>query len=282
MSHWRFYVDDSGTKEYAASPELYAQNGNTRYFVFGGALVQADVAAKLGENLANLKKDHFGDANVEIKSNWLRIPKERKARYLDKHELTDEEVTAFVEQYYDLLAGSDVLLMAAVIDKQHMQEKYKTEAWYAPAMAYEILMQRLVQEVKGPDTVSVIIDDMDGATPKGNQYKLNLIKQHKLLRQIGSKLLKGLDWRPLQGLRFVDSAKSHHLQVADIISYNVYRQFVEHGDEWEDAAKEKLETYPWLSKLAHKFRNHEGRIQGYGIIKMPLRQRVQWHVGKPK
>ncbi len=279
MSHWSFYIDDSGTKEYAAKPEQYAKNGNTRYFVFGGVLVEVNIAAKLGEDLGKLKQDHFKDGGVEIKSNWLRIPKEREARYSKKYNLTDEALNTFVAQYYDLLASSEILLMAAVIDKQHMQEKYEEEAWYAPAMAYEILMQRLVQEIKYPNTVSVVIDDMDGATPKGNQYKLNLIKQHKILRQVGSKLLKGLDWRPLQGLRFVDSAKSHHLQVADVISYNVYRQFVEHSEDWEDAAKAKLETYPWLDKLAHKFRNQEGRIQGYGIIKMPLRQRVRWHVG---
>lgn len=280
MAHFILYIDDSGTKEYAEKPELYSPKGNTRYFCFGGVLIDEIQAAVLGSSIANHKRRYFGTADVEIKSNWLRIPQERKERYLDKYPITEDQLEDFVNELYDIVSSTELMLIAAVIDKKHMQETYGPDAWYAPAVAYEILLQRVVQQVFHPDTVSVVIDDMDGATPKGNQYKTNLKRQHRFLRKNGSRLHQGLNWGQLKGLKFKNSALSHHIQVADVAAYNVYRQFVEHGEGWENKANKELPTYRWLSKLADKFRNRGGRIQGYGIIKMPLRERVKWGVKK--
>lgn len=275
MSHYIFYIDDSGTKEYAAKPTNYSYRGNTKYFCFGGVLIERDQNAILGEQISNHKKTYFGTDQVEIKSNWLRIPKERNSRYLQKYSLTDHRLTEFVESLYEIVSSTNLQLMAAIINKEHMQEDYENP-WYPPALAYEVLMQRVVQEVLSPNTVSIVVDDMDGATPKGNQYKANLKAHHKSLRQTGSRLKNGLDWGPLQGIKFIDSAKSHHIQVADIVAYNVYRQFVEHGELWENKVNKELLTYSWFEKLAPKLRNSEGRIQGYGVVKMPLRHRVRW------
>lgn len=278
MSHSIFYIDDSGTKEYANSPEEYSTSGNTRYFCFGGALMDASESAVLGSRIADLKNKIFGNKDVELKSNWLRIPKERKEKYLNPYNLSEDDLKECVDKFYDIVSSSKITLIAAIVDKIQMKTQYGEDAWYPPAVAYEILLQRIVQEVTFPDTVSVVIDDMDGATPKGNQYKKNLKNHHEKLRQHGSSLKKGLDWKPLKKAKFVNSAFSHHIQVADIVAYNVYRQFVLHGEKWENKANKSLPLYSWLDKLANKFRNNNGRIQGYGIIKIPLMQRVQWSV----
>lgn len=74
------YIDDSGTKEYAVSARDYGTKGNSRYFVFGGVLIQITEAGRLIERIKTLKSVLFGTDRVEIKSNWLRIPKEREAR----------------------------------------------------------------------------------------------------------------------------------------------------------------------------------------------------------
>lgn len=34
---------------------------------------------------------------------------------------------------------------------------------------------------------------------------------------------------------FDNSANSNFLQLADIVAYNVWRQFVEYGDEWDNS-----------------------------------------------
>ncbi len=279
---YALYIDDSGTKEYADTPSGYSRSGNSRYFVFGGVLITTSKSGLLSERIKALKHSVFGTADLEIKSNWLRIPKERERRYKQRFGVSDNEIEGFVSAYYDAIVQSDLLLYAVVVDKVHVQEDYSIP-WYAPAIAYEILMQRIVQTVKSPDTVSVIIDDMTGATPKGRQYRANLSRHHEQLRKHGSKLKKGLDFSPVSpGIRFVDSANSNLIQVADVMAYNVFRQFVEYGEEWEKGVKgpdgkAHLPTYEWFEKLGVKFyQGPGGRVQGYGVVKFPLRNRIQW------
>lgn len=272
------YVDESGTKEYAESPEGYGA-GRSRYFVFGGVLLPVDEVEELSSSISRAKTDAFGTDEVEIKSNWLRMPLEREARYLTQFGINEEQLTEFVNRYYEAISEADLQVIATVVDKVHVQEDYRNP-WYAPAIAYELLLQRVEQEADGR-RVAVTIDDMSGKTPKGNEYKENLKKHHAKLRRHGSSLRRGFSFPSLlPRLKFRDSALSHLIQVADIAAYNVYRQFVENGDGWEDVDAERLATYDYLGRMAHKFRQgFNGRVQGYGIVKFPLRRRVAWGIG---
>ncbi len=278
MARYLTFVDDSGTKEYGASPSDYDPRGNSRYFVFGAVVAQEDVAATLSGKIAELKRATFGRADVELKSNWLRIPKERERRYRRPFSVTDDDLTALVEGVYAAVGGADIKLIAAVVDKVHMQADYGVRAWYPPTIAYEFLMQRVVQEVPLPDMVAVTMDDMSGATPKGNQFKRNLRAHHGQLCVGGSRLLRSVSFASLEhGLRFVNSAQSNMIQAADIVAYNVYRQFADHGERWEDGIVRPLPTYHWFERLGPKFRaGPGGRIQGYGVVKAPLRNRIRW------
>ena len=91
----RLYIDDSGTKEY--SPDGRYDAGNTRYFVLGGVLTAIDAAREMVTVIQSVKERHFGVPDVEVKSNWLRIPKERKKHYLDQYDMSEENLHAFVE-----------------------------------------------------------------------------------------------------------------------------------------------------------------------------------------
>jgi hypothetical protein len=275
------YIDDSGTKEYADAPEEYkSKRGKSRYFVFGGALLTPDCASLLSRAIIKLKLECFGTECVEIKSNWVRIDSERKRRYLKPHDISEERFKQFIDDYYAAIVDCDLIFIAAVIDKLHMQEEYPKNPWYPPAVAYDLLLQRVEKELKRVGDVSVIIDDMTGATPRGNQYKFNLTRQHQRMIQRGSALMSGFNFKLFnKALRFVNSAQSHLVQVADIAAYNVYRQFVDHGEEWETQGITELPTYPHLARIENKFRKDaNGRVQGYGIVKFPLRKRIPWRV----
>ena len=271
------YIDDSGTKEYAVNPELYNSTGCSRYFVFGAVLISTMEASALSTEIKQKKIDCFGTDQVEMKSTWLRIPKYRSKHYLEPFKIDDKKLTMFTDDIYKLISQSELQLIASVVDKVHVQEDYPNP-WYAPAIAYEILMQRVVSNFQSKSCVRVIIDDMTGKTPKKNSYKDNLMKHHEKLRQHGSSLQRNISFASLSsGIKFVNSAHSQIIQIADIISYNVYRQFVQHGELWESKENEKMKTYEWLGKIGSKFRTGpSNRVQGYGIIKFPLRRRVKW------
>jgi hypothetical protein len=262
--------------------QLARPSGNTRHFVFAGLLVTVEEERKATAGLRLVKRAVFKTDTVEIKSNWLRLEHERKARYLEKFNLSKAQLDDFVERYYRVVLDSDLKLVACVVDKVHMREDYGDQAWYPPAAAYELLLQRVHADVEdcGPGRcVSVIVDDMTGATPKGNQYRDNLRRHHAQLKQTGSYLYRGIRFPRLRDLRFVDSKRSELIQVADLVAYNVYRQFRDHGEEWEQSGLRTLPCYDWFARILPKFRTGpNGRIQGFGVGKIPLRTRVPWKI----
>lgn len=274
MIPYAFYLDDSGTKDYA--PDGYTGSGPTRYFVFAGLLATQDASSQLAQRLRDLKLGVAAQP-FEIKSNWLRMPKERKRRYLDPLGMTEAELKAFVDTVYDTVSQADIELLACVVDKLHMQERYGDRAYYPPAVAYEALIQRVQNSLAGKGRSQVFIDDMTGKNPKGNEHKANLIKHHARLRKHGSRMGRTtIKIDVLGDLRFQSSARSELIQVADLVAYNVYRQFIDYGEDWEREAP-ALPTYSYFERLGPKFRKGpRNRVQGYGIVKMPLRKRVLW------
>ena len=176
-THYHLYLDDSGTKEWAAEGRPYGTN-NTRSFVFGGPLLLAGVARELAETISQPKalyirqcqpsrSSQTGCANRASGSEdtcaFTRSAKKRSRCLFDS--------------YYDFaFRGADLVLIACVVDKVHMRDVYGERAWYPPALAYEAVVQRVQQDMNGrhiPDAqVRVIVDDMSGATPRGNQYRL--------------------------------------------------------------------------------------------------------------
>ena len=277
------YIDDSGTKEYADSKDKYGRSGNSRYFVFGGVLISTQESGNLTSKIVAKKLEYFGTESVEVKSNWLRREREREKRYLKPYELSESNLNEFIDHFYQAVLETDLMLVAAVVDKVHMQEKYP-DPWYPPAVAYDALLQRVENELHHTGTASINIDDMTGATPKGNQYKANLSKQHEKLKQYGSSLRSGFKYTCIDGrLKFVNSAHSHLIQVADVAAYNVYRQFTDHGDKWETKGLKTLPSYDHFKRITPKFRQDtSGRIQGYGVVKVPVKTKVIWGVRKSK
>ncbi len=278
MSRFRLFVDDSGNREYAADGE-YGIDGKTLYFVYGGILINQHDADRLERSLNDLKRFTFGSSDVEIKSNWIRQPRERRTRYLERFGLDEEGLRSFVDDYYKLLVQAPLTLIAAVVNKRQMQEKY-ADPWYAPTVAYDVLLQRAALAVPADSTLAVTVDNIGGKTPNQNEYKRLLQAHHSELRARGSKLQKGLSFACLETpARFVFSEDSNLVQAADLIAYNVHRQFRDYGEEWEQVATppRPLPMYEPLARVVHKFRmNDQGRIQGYGIVKVPLLRQVPW------
>ena len=272
---YQLFVDESGNREYDKNGD-YRRAGKSKYFAYAAVLVAQDYAAScLLPGLQGLKKRIFGD-RPEIKSNWLRIRHERAKRYLVPYGLTAEALTAFTTDYYDTLAGADVTLFGSIVNKAEMQDVYGQYAWYPPTAAYEFLLQRVVQAVPSGSRLSVIVDDIGGKTPKGNDYASLLSRHHRQLARHGSSLQQQISFACLNPrVRLVDSAKYELVQAADLVAYNVHRQFRDYGAEWEDPAARTLPVYPYLHRLLPKFRNKAGRIQGYGICKAPTNRRIR-------
>jgi hypothetical protein len=279
LARYQLFVDDSGNREYDDN-RTYGLSGKSLYFVYGAILVEQNAGAPLVPQLRELKRLTFGTADVEVKSNWLRMPEEREIHYLRPFGISDNRLNRFTDDYYQLLVQAPLTLIGAAVNKLHMQEDYAPPRapWYAPTVAYECLLQRAVQAVPGGSMLAVTVDDISGKTPNSNEYKVLLAQHHALLKARGSQLQRGISFACLDSrVRFVQSQYSDLIQAADLISYCIHRQFRDHGDEWEKA-ENPLPVYPYFGRIAKEFRHKNGRIQGFGIVKFPLRKRIPWRV----
>jgi cytidylate kinase len=229
--------------------------------------------------MRTLKREAFGTPDVEIKANWLKRPREREKRYLEEYGITDTQLTSFTDAVYEIIADSSCQLVACVVNKKEVQDEYGSGAWHPSTIAYECLLQRAQKEMASiGGSVSVTMDQMTGATPAGNQHYVNLRSHHHQLRKTGSRLLRGMALDRVEGgLSFKDSADDERLQLADLVAYAVYRQFLDYGPDWHDRSK-SLALYEYLARVIKKFWNKGGVVPGYGIVKFPANERVPWNV----
>ena len=81
LTNYQLFVDDSGTREYDPDRVYHRTGGKSRHFVYGGVLVEQRAASLLAASLQQLKRLTFRATDVEVKTNWLRMPDERRTRY---------------------------------------------------------------------------------------------------------------------------------------------------------------------------------------------------------
>ena len=116
MPTYHLFLDESGTREYDDHRD-YVNSGKTLYFVYGGILIEERESLLLVARLRELKQLRFGQTDVEIKSNWLRLPHERRTHYLEPLGITDRQLDSFTDDYYELLVRAPIRLIATIVNK---------------------------------------------------------------------------------------------------------------------------------------------------------------------
>ena len=222
ISEYSIFVDESGEREYG--------DRTSAYFVYNGNILKNKNIRVVEEEIKKIKLAFFDDESVEFKSNWFRIPKERKKRYLEPHDLTETEFKIVTKEIYRVLKESPITIIASVIDKKLMIKKYRERAYNPSSFAYEILMERYQFYLSSVDGYGkVIMDDISGKTPTGSQYKKLIKSLHPKIYSYGTTIQKVKIDRVPNPPSFWPSTKSNILQLSDICAYNVFRQFREYG-----------------------------------------------------
>lgn len=256
-----FYIDESGQREYGRT---------SRRFVLCGLSIPVTDWQLLNNDVHTLKQSYFGSPAVEIKSSWLRNPTDCKARYLNRFGITEAKLTEFVDRLYHILNRPSICLFATVIDKVQMGEKYVTPQ-NPSSLAYRLIFERFQQflETRDPPCYGVVIfDRIDDANFRTKGYENLLTRQHLRYLQQGTDFVQ-VD-NIVEGLLFIPSSENNFIQLADLCAYNVYRQFRDHGREWDQPTSERLPLYGYFERIVHRFyTGPNGLLSGYGIKKFP-------------
>lgn len=217
-----FYMDESGEREYTST---------SRYFVLCTIGVMVSDWKNINSSILALKKTYFNDVQVEIKSNWLRIPKERDKYYLKPYKISTVELTEFTEKLYDILSSYKIVVIAGVVDKEQMKKQYKTPQ-SPSSLAYRLVLERieLFLQRRENEYGFLVFDKITELELQKKGYEDLLSKQHARY------LEKGTDYMPInhivEGLLLIPSHENNMLQLVDICAYNVLRQFRDYGDGW--------------------------------------------------
>lgn len=284
MSNSFFFVDDSGSKDWETPYAFeFVKNPPARtdanikfwrenYFVLAGIHISRDAVAYINPIINRLKREFFGTTFIEIKSEWLRNPHQRRRHYLDPFQKNEEDMRHFVEQkWYPLFETfqKDLQIQAFVLDKRFYNSKREKVTPLQETV--QVLFDRV--ELHPNCSCEIVFDQMDS----------NIRSQKHNHGSILSISRKQLDLHSFQkkyshsNIRFEESLRSNFLQLADTVAYNVYRQFVEHGDSWEEGSHgSALKGYAFFSKIEKNFYHRDGRISGYGIVKLPDLNKGVW------
>lgn len=251
-----FYIDDSGQIDY--NPNA------SEYFVYNALGFDSDEWDKINQEVVKLKQNIFKTPNaelLELKSNWIRIPKEREKRwYLNK--LTEEELRDLSQGLLDIIINNKITLIAVVINKNNMLKEYGQNAYPPNIYAMELLLERisLFMNKNNPDKQAIIIADRSS-----NNIEALLNKSH--IEHRNNK--KGYTWKNLsiiiENLLFVDSKYSNFIQLTDICAYNIFRAF-----------KDRNPGYEFFRKILSKYdKDEKNCLLNYGIVCKPLNARRQ-------
>lgn len=280
------FIDDSGSKQWI-TPYAYqfaekppARTDQNRvfwqdnYFVLAGLHISDELVAKLNPMLNDAKKKYFGTKHVEIRSVNLRNPEKQKKYYIDEFGITKEQLTDFIDNHwYKVFVDhqDEIQLQAFILDKRYYKNQRATKS------CLEITSLCLFDRVElHPNKDCVIVfDQMDAEIKSTNHDQGRMLKVANKEVDLGS-FREGAYSHT--SISFEQSSNSNFLQLADTVAYNVYRQFVDHGDNWEDAENHTLKMYPHFERISDNFFCHptSKQVKGFGLVKIPDPNGKRW------
>lgn len=241
-----FYVDESGSLDATATGRRADGSTYAKDHLYVLTAVSLFESRWHGfEKTLNRKKQELWDihrrtnptaprldlADCEIKSTWIRIPKERSQRPFLAN-LTDDELTKLVELYYQQLSHHNMNIFAIVVDKRHLHDYMDAAKMHRKA--WELLLERIEQflATEHPKHQGVLITD-----DISRERNRSLAMKHAYIQMQGTSggvWLTHIAEMPL----FVRSELSNGVQLADLLAYSIYRCF---RDENVD--------YPFFSRI---------------------------------
>ena len=260
-----FYLDESGQREYNAK--------SSRHFVLGAVAISDGDWREWNQKINAIKQGCFGTTQVEWKSVNLRQPDKCRRFYLEPFGITQEKLTGAVEEMFTLINAAPLTLFAAVTDKRQMMTQYAAPV-PSTEMAYELLLERGVGFLSRCDNApyGIIIHDLiqESASSEVRSHQKAILELHDKFQNRGRTDFVSVE-KIIEGVHFLPTDQSNFLQVADLVAYNVYRQFADHWEQWEEGKSlSRMTQYEFFGRLLPKFyKSGAGVIKGYGIKKFP-------------
>lgn len=256
-----FYLDESGSRDPSAgTPE----NPKEHIYVLLAVgmyerqwrpfeLELSELKLELASRLQQEGAGSFDLPDCEIKSNWLRVPKEREKSSPFLHALQEDDLKLLTNTYFEQVAKRNVVIMASVIDKRFLYADITHEKLHSTA--YEFLLERIqnyLKEFHQRHQALIVMDDME---KKLNQ---SMAMKHASFQRYGNRNMgfPNIVEYPF----FTRSELSNGVQLADQLAYDVYRAF-----------RNEDFSYPYFKRLIENFYCSRDGVVLHGLKVWPDR-----------
>lgn len=291
---YKVFIDESGQKNYTSpyskrfveNPPLfkdYPDFWRDNYFVLCGVRIKQEHLDEINKDINSLKKEYFGTNEVEVKSDWLRNPYQRKKHYLNVYDISSEKLNEFGEEFISIISSyeDEMKLIGVVFDKRFYGDEKRQSREGSPLLkTTQVLFERL--EFRNGYNI-VVFDQMESSLKltKGSHSRiLNVLRDNEGLQKVYVD-----EYTKITDVVFKESCQENFLQVADICAYNIFRQFVEFGRQWSGkrkngAGRSKMELYEYFDKIRCNFLYHPAtkQVRGVGLICLPDVGKVNWGI----
>jgi hypothetical protein len=215
-----FYVDESGDRGLSSPDPIYVLTAiglfENRWYKFYRHIT--NIKRSLMVKLHKDKKVVLQLADCEIKSRWVRNPRERDKHPFLRH-LSVAELNKLIGSYYSQIPYHYMTMITIIIDKSKMDLHF--DAYKLHRKAWELLCERIenfMNEYHGRHNAVIICDAM------GKTENISLAMKHSYFIETYTSSglqLKHIIEMPL----FVSSELSEGVQLADLCAYNFQRAF---------------------------------------------------------
>lgn len=290
---YKVFIDDSGAKEYITpyskdfidNPPIfknYEAFWRNNYFVLCGVRVKQDNLDKINKEINQLKTNTFRTNKVEIKSDWLRNPHQRKKHYFDIFDIKAEKLNEFGENFIEIISKykDDLKLVAVVFDKRFYGDAKRRKSEGNPlSKTTQVIFER-IQYAGGYNIV--VFDQMESS------LKLTIGQHNRILnifrKNEGMEKIFVNQYDKISDIKFMQSCDENFLQVADICAYNIYRQFIEFGRDWcgknTKEGERVMSAYPYFNRIRCNFLFNPltKQVRGVGLTCVPDSNKVNWDI----
>lgn len=245
------YIDESGD----TTP---LSQGGKKFLVLTGCIIQDNDVPKIEEEFRKIKKKFYQNADIEIKSNFLRYANpdltENSPIKLNSREKYDE----LEADMTDFLKSIPVILYSVAINKESYWRQYSAQNPYD--VAYIFLLERFQKYLEEKDGLGICIID-----PREGQVEKSFIGQD--LDRIHNRMRweENGFWTKcpniIERLLFSTSDKTVGIQIVDLYCYPVF-----HVLEYDKKKKE----YWRFNELSYpKLYKKNGKVDGFGLKFFP-------------
>ncbi len=226
-----FYFDESGSRDpkaFEARADGSAQAKDHIYSLTAIGLWEgrwrrfereiANLKLQLTDQLNRTRKLHLDLGDCEMKSNWIRNPKERADKSPFLTALSASERESLVACYFRQIPAQRMTLFSVVVDKRKLREHMTPETLHKKA--YELTLERIEHFMAGfhpKHHALIVMDDTDKALNRAVSLK------HAFFQREGNQNVRFN--HIVEYPFFTDSKLSNGIQLADLCAYNVYRAF---------------------------------------------------------